>query len=309
MFDRRITLMMGLFVSLSGCANLASNVPVYKASVNQDQYQVKPGDSLYDIAKHFNVTERTLILWNHIQAPYRLRVGQTLRVKPLPNEKVWRVTSDGMVPVNQDGDQQVQPMKQQSHQKQNVPDVDKLKQSKHKMPAIDPSAAPDRQSSQKQDDQSDQAKKAKSDSQETHDVAKEKQPKQKKTQQSSNQAISGKTVGGITWHWPVKDQGQYQSNSDRIISFKPDAYAAANGRAVYVGASADTGGKMVILSHPNHYMTSYQGLKSVDVKEGQRVSAGALLGTLTKNSQQQNTLVFTVNHGGVQQPLSDFYHL
>ena len=44
------------------------------------RYKVKPGDSLIKIAKKFHVYTKDIIRANHLKKPYRLRVGQVLKI-------------------------------------------------------------------------------------------------------------------------------------------------------------------------------------------------------------------------------------
>lgn len=50
------------------------------ATSNGDSYAVVKGDTLYKIAKKFNVSIGTLAKANHLKSPYILRVGQTLTI-------------------------------------------------------------------------------------------------------------------------------------------------------------------------------------------------------------------------------------
>jgi len=51
-----------------------TKVPIYK------YYRVKPGDSVIKIAKKFRVSPRVIIRENNLKRPYRLRVGQRLKI-------------------------------------------------------------------------------------------------------------------------------------------------------------------------------------------------------------------------------------
>ena len=85
---------------LTGCTTISrffaleqTQAPIQNISTKITYYKVQQGDSLYDLSRRFNVTERTLILWNHLQAPYLLSPGQTIRVSPLPGEKTSGLAS------------------------------------------------------------------------------------------------------------------------------------------------------------------------------------------------------------------------
>jgi membrane-bound lytic murein transglycosylase D len=52
--------------------------PVVKARTAG--YRVQPGDSLWTIARRFNVSPKALMRWNDIDDPQVLRPGQSLRI-------------------------------------------------------------------------------------------------------------------------------------------------------------------------------------------------------------------------------------
>lgn len=93
----KIWIIIPVVLGLSGCTYLnnlfdkqQAPAPVFNQGQDNRFYTVQPGDTLFSISQGFNVTERTLILWNQLQAPYKLEVGQTLRVRPNPCEPVQR---------------------------------------------------------------------------------------------------------------------------------------------------------------------------------------------------------------------------
>lgn len=85
-----ITLMLGL----SGCAQISQwadsfnaprsgdNAPVENIGQTPKYYTVKAGDSLYSISQSFGITERALILWNQLKAPYTVTSGERLKLFP-----------------------------------------------------------------------------------------------------------------------------------------------------------------------------------------------------------------------------------
>ena len=54
--------------------SLLRKVPIYK------HYRIRSGDSVYKIARRFHVKERDVIVPNHMRKPYRLRIGQRIRI-------------------------------------------------------------------------------------------------------------------------------------------------------------------------------------------------------------------------------------
>ena len=58
------------------------------ASIEVRTRQVKPGDTLYDVAKAEKVSIADLLQWNHLDKNARLRVGQTLHLEPSPAKRL-----------------------------------------------------------------------------------------------------------------------------------------------------------------------------------------------------------------------------
>lgn len=124
---------------LTGCTTISrffaleqTQAPIQNISTKITYYKVQQGDSLYDLSRRFNVTERTLILWNHLQAPYLLSPGQTIRVSPLPGEKIWRADEEAELPSTMSSS--IKPSNQAQDFSNNI--------SNSREPIVDPSAAP-----------------------------------------------------------------------------------------------------------------------------------------------------------------------
>jgi lipoprotein NlpD len=64
--------------------NRPYSAPPIQAVRDRDNYQVKPGDTLYGIAWSAGVDYRLLAAWNRLSPPYRIYAGQRLRLKPPP---------------------------------------------------------------------------------------------------------------------------------------------------------------------------------------------------------------------------------
>ncbi len=135
---KKIGAMGASLILLSGCASInhffnaeQDQAPVTSIPMQQTYYTVQTGDSLYDIAKRFNVTERTLILWNGLKAPFVLTPGKTIRVSPLPGEKIWRAdqsytytSQTNVVTHNKSLQPQVTRIQQNATKQANLPPVD-----------------------------------------------------------------------------------------------------------------------------------------------------------------------------------------
>ena len=88
------------FLLISGCTDPENMAPVVQSrwlvqNRNQSAHRVQPGETLYAIAFRYDKDYRQLAVYNHLQSPYSLRVGQVVRLphtvgqpKPAPY-KPW----------------------------------------------------------------------------------------------------------------------------------------------------------------------------------------------------------------------------
>jgi len=67
---------------LTGCGTAPPSRPVTGPPIRADFYRVRPGDTLYSIARRSGRHYRTIARWNHIRPPYTIYPGQILRLKP-----------------------------------------------------------------------------------------------------------------------------------------------------------------------------------------------------------------------------------
>lgn len=81
-----LILMVAAFF-LSSCSDSGVLAPVEELKwqalgPNDQQYVVRRGDTLYAVAFRYDLDYRQMALYNHLQKPYTLRIGQILRLKP-----------------------------------------------------------------------------------------------------------------------------------------------------------------------------------------------------------------------------------
>lgn len=70
-----------ILINLVGCTHYAPARAVYRdIPKSQKFYTVKRGDTLYAIGFRSGYGYQRLAYWNHIKPPYRLRIGQKLRL-------------------------------------------------------------------------------------------------------------------------------------------------------------------------------------------------------------------------------------
>lgn len=96
-------------------------------------------------------------------------------------------------------------------------------------------------------------------------------------------------AGGNEWSWPMEghltqsfNQGQGLLGKGIQIagSSGTPILAAASGQVLYSGIGAQGYGKMIIVKHSNNFLTAYSDLSSIDVKQGQKIARGTVLGII-----------------------------
>jgi lipoprotein NlpD len=142
---KRITVLASVLL-LSGCGVInqffnakQQSAPVKNVPIQQTYYTVQTGDTLYELSRRFNVTERTLILWNHLKSPFVLNPGKTLRVGPLPGEKISR---DGYVYTYQTGNTMYTKEAAGARGFSDQAKISAYIERENNLPMVDPNAAP-----------------------------------------------------------------------------------------------------------------------------------------------------------------------
>ncbi|MCW2135065.1 M23 family metallopeptidase [Arthrobacter sp. VKM Ac-2550] len=74
--------------------------------------------------------------------------------------------------------------------------------------------------------------------------------------------------------------GEFHNGSDYALACGTDVKAAAAGKIVEASSSAAGYGNRIVIEHSNGMKTTYNHLQSIDVSQGERVSAGASIADL-----------------------------
>ncbi|CAN1509421.1 LysM domain [Burkholderiaceae bacterium] len=205
----------------------------FKRSPNQDQpgfYIVRPGDTLYRIGLETGQGWRDLQLWNAINDPNSIEVGQVIRVAP---------PSAASAPAAS-------------------PVVTEPVASRPLEPA--PSAPP--------------------------------------------AATTAPVASGFSAVWPANGPITipFDETKNKGISIAGKAgdpvLAAADGRVVVSGAVIRGLGNLVVLQHPNGFLTAYAHNQSLLVKEDQTVRQGQRIATMGSSDSDTVRLHFEVRRQG-----------
>lgn len=108
----------------------------------------------------------------------------------------------------------------------------------------------------------------------------------------------------ISWRWPtagriVSSGGPIAQKGLNISGREGQPVeAAADGVVVYSGSGLLGYGKLIIIKHNDTYLSAYAHNQIMQVKEGDRVSAGQRIGTMGRGSRGEPELHFEIRKDG-----------
>ncbi len=280
---------------LSGCA---SKIPAPVDNRSQattasakDTYVVKPGDTLYSIARAHGLDHRELIALNGIENPNQISVGRVLKVKSKASEASTSTGADvspittGEVIAKPIGDDQSVEQKSLDGSAAGG-NTDKLKR--------EPKAGKEKYS----DEALAQAQNSTQIAPATATAAPSEAPPEAKPTEAT---AAGDDVG---WIWPAsgKTIGTFSEGGNKGVDIAGKAgdavIAAGDGKVVYSGTGLRGYGKLVIIKHNNTYLSAYAHNQNILVKEGQSVTKGQKIAEMGNTDADQVKLHFEVRRSG-----------
>ena len=283
---------------LSGCASKYP-APVDDRSQSsstaaaKDTYVVKPGDTLYSIARAHGLDHRELIALNNIENANQISVGRVLKVKSKASEAstgadVSPITS-GEVISRPIGDEQVVEQKPLDGGTAGA-NTETLKR--------EPKAGKEKYSDEALARAQSTAQIAPAAAVVTASAAPSETPPEAKT---AEPAAGGEDVG---WIWPAngKTIGTFSEGGNKGVDIAGKAgdavIAAGDGKVVYSGTGLRGYGKLVIIKHNNTYLSAYAHNQNILVKEGQSVTKGQKIAEMGNTDADQVKLHFEVRRSG-----------
>ena len=308
----RIMLRVGAFAALIAFAGCASGprAPVVdlstgatpsepaalessvKSQEQADSYRVVAGDTLYSIAFRHGLDYRQLARWNAIASPYRIGIGQILRLhpqetaqiaQPAPGVAVTQAAPDRSVAANVTAltVATVQP----PPVRHTVPTSQQSPTTAHPPPAVSVPAIPVKPVVQ------------------TPPVATvvEQQPAAKPAPK-----VAELNAGGVTWRWPSDgkvigtfvDGDQTRQGLDIAGKAGDPVRAAAGGEVVYSGNGLIGYGELIIVKHNSSFLSAYGHNSKRLVKEGQHVAAGQQIAQMGSTASARDELHFEIRKFG-----------
>lgn len=269
-------------------------------ALRPDAYTVKRDDTLYSIGAKFDVGWRKLARWNHINEPYRIYVGERLSLKPYPRLDYADMDSGERRRIVR------APQDSQAQQKRSI-DTSVDQMNGQSSPA---NQSPEKQAAEASDGGGQStAQTTSADDQQTGDSSRSSQP------QSSDDTTSGPKPGrqpaettgsdNSKWQWPASGAlVQSYSGGDKRQGIEiggeagAPVYAASAGTVVYNGTGLKGFGQLIILKHPNNYLSAYGFVHKSHVEKGDHIKPGERIAGMGLGPGQTPMLHFEVRRDG-----------
>jgi lipoprotein NlpD len=269
-------------------AAVAKPVPAAKpaaAEARGEFYTVKPGDTLYSIALEHGLDYRELAIWNGIDNPGAVRVGQQLRVIA-PASTV--VAAPLKIPG---GTVQAKPLGSGPA----APPV---------VGALPPSVPAQASGSVVTEPKgvrlpySDQA---------LAQLSKPEAAPPTARVEPARPDSGGDSARGpedLDWAWPVRGKvvGTFNDSTSKGIAIAgklgQPVLASAPGRVIFSGTGIRGFGKLIVIKHNNTYLSVYAHNSELVVKEGQNVGKGQKIAEMGNTDADQVKLHFEIRRFG-----------
>ncbi len=266
-----------------------------------DTHTVKKGDTLFSIGLEYGYDYKDIARVNNIEAPYVIKVGQTLKLAALKEKadtaetKPAQEQGDGVVtyPISSDG------AVTSTNSTINTPPVAAVisepkairepysdEALKAPLPAAKPVTPP--------------VTAAKT----SADVRTAPETKETKTEIKPDTKTNVEPAGTLSWSWPTKGKviSGFNDGGNKGIDITgtkgQPIMAAAPGKVIYSGSDLRGYGKLVIVKHNNTYLSVYANNSNILVKEGQQVSAGQKIAEMGDSDSNTVKLHFEIRQQG-----------
>ena len=288
------------------------------AARGEERHIVARGDTLYAIAFRRGVDFRDLANWNGIAPPYRIFVGQELRLSAPPNapartapvaaaapsagpERVATVTTSSAPPPPAQNPPVEKSTKTQPSMFEDVgapPPRQAQVQPAEAVPTAPtpapPAAAPVAAAAPPAAAAAPAAAVA---------------PAAQKSATSAERPpehVAELNAGGVSWRWPGEGKvtgtfvaGDQIRQGIDIAGKAGDAVrAAADGEVVYSGNGLLGYGELIIIKHNANFLSAYGHNRQRLVKEGDRVKAGQQIAELGSSASSREELHFEIRKNG-----------
>lgn len=262
-------------------------------------YTVKPGDTLFSIARANNVPMRDLAAWNNIDVPYVITVGQPLRITP-PDGVVLPPLKPQAVPDAKplgpagvagatDGNLKTQPLGQRvPYSEQAYAQIAKgpLPAKSEVKPEVKLEVKAEPKPEVKAESKTETVTEAK--------PAAKPDPKPDKP----------RADGELNWSWPTQGKvvRSFNEGANKGIAIAgkrgQPIHASAAGRVIFSGPGIRGLGNLVVIRHNSNYLSVYAHNDKLLVKQGQNVNKGQHIADMGSSDADQVKLHFEIRRQG-----------
>lgn len=274
-----------------------------------DTHTVKKGDTLFGIGLEYGYYYKDIARANNIEAPYIIKIGQTLKLADLKDKpdtvaaKPEPVQENGVItyPINTDSSTNqtitttapvavTTPAVVAINEPKAIREPYSEEALKTSLPTAKPITTPSTTVKVNTD-----VKPA--------TEAKETTPEAKADIKPEAKSAT-EPAGSINWAWPTKGKviSSFNDGGNKGIDIAgtkgQPILAAAPGKVIYSGSDLRGYGKLVIVKHNNTYLSVYANNSNILVKEGQQVSAGQKIAEMGDTDSNTVKLHFEIRQQG-----------
>lgn len=282
-------------VLVNGVPQSRSALPGSSTAVepsNKTEHVVQQGDTLYSIAMQNDLNPQDVAVWNRINDPSKIAVGQTIRLTPPGSETqtasattvttapLQTVPSVGVPPTTTTTTTQPTTVATTGSVKTS-PKAIKEPYSEQRLAAMSSAAA------------------------QPTTPATSAATAPPTTAVPTPPTTSTTAVGGLSWMWPTQgsvitrfSDGSGLKGIDIAGNIGQPVVASAAGRVVYVGSGLRGYGNLIILKHNDTYLSVYAHNKEMLVKEGQQIARGQKIAEMGNSDADQVKLHFEIRQDG-----------
>jgi len=287
-----------------------------------DSYTVKKGDTLFSIGLEYGYDYKEIAQANNISSPYKIRVGQTLKLNALKDkasestdakqaqDKQAQEQADGVVtyPINTESVSSTAGTATASAPIViNEPKATREPYSDEALKAPLPTAKPVAVAAAPT--KAEPAGKPAADKTNT-EIKPETKAQESKSQDNkaeTNKAEtkpSAESTDSLNWAWPTKGKviANFNDGGNKgidIAGTKGQAIQAVEaGKVIYSGSDLRGYGKLVIIKHNSNYLSVYANNNAILVKEGQQISRGQKIAEMGDSDSNTVKLHFEIRQQG-----------
>ena len=274
-----------------------------------DTHTVKKGDTLFSIGLEYGYYYKDIARVNNIEAPYIIKIGQTLKLADLKDKTVAveakpeQAQEDGVITYPINTDSSTNPTNTSAAPAAvNTPAVAAINEPKAIREPYSEQAFKTALPAAKPIAPSSTAAKVDTDIKpaiETKEIKPE-----AKAEAKPEAKPAAEPAGALSWAWPTKGKvvSVFNDGGNKgidIAGTKGQAIlAAAPGKVIYSGSDLRGYGKLVIVKHNNTYLSVYANNSNILVKEGQQVSAGQKIAEMGDTDSNIVKLHFEIRQQG-----------